>query len=96
MHMSDLIPKTELNSWIKKIPEWDLDETSISRTVEFDSFMEAIDFVNDVAEIAEEAAHHPDMDIRHMRVTLTLTTHDKGGLTERDFEMAGRIDTLID
>ena len=94
--MSELIPKTDLNAWIKKIPEWDLEDKSVTRAVEFDSFSEAIDFVNDVAEIAEDAQHHPDIDVRYTRVTLTLTTHDKGGLTAADFEMAGRIDTLID
>ena len=95
--MSDLIPKKDLNSWIKKIPEWELEEDkSITRTVELDSFQEAIDFVNDVAEIAEEAQHHPDIDVRFSRVLVSLTTHDKGGLTQSDFEMAGRIDTLID
>ena len=94
--MSDIIPADELNQWIKKIPEWDLEEKSIFRTMEFDSFMEAIDFVNNVAEIAEDAQHHPDIDVRYGSVTLNLTTHDKGALTASDFEMASRIDTLID
>ena len=94
--MSDRIPADELNQWIKKIPEWDLEETSILLVVEFDSFMEGIDFVNNVAEIAEEAQHHPDIDIRYGSVTMSLTTHEKGGLTASDFEMASRIDTLID
>ena len=94
--MPDLIPKKDLNTRIKKIPEWDLEDSEVARTVEFETFSEAIDFVNDVSEIAEEAHHHPDIDIRYTRVSLTLTTHDKGGLTDADFEMAGRIDTLID
>jgi len=94
--MSERIPTAQLDSWIKKAPEWDLEDGVISRTVEFDSFSDVIDFINDVAEIAEEAQHHPDIDIRYTRVVLALTTHDKGGLTSSDFEMAGRIDTLID
>ena len=94
--MSDIIPADELKQWIKKIPEWDLEEKSILRTVEFDSFMEGIDFVNNVAEIAEDAQHHPDIDIRYGSVTLHLTTHEKGALTASDFEMATRIDTFID
>lgn len=94
--MSDRIPAKELSQWIKKVPEWDLEEKSILRTVEFDTFMEGIDFVNNVAEIAEDAQHHPDIDIRYGSVTLSLTTHDKSGLTASDFEMASRIDTLID
>ena len=94
--MSEIIPADELSRRIKKIPEWDLEEKSILRTVEFDTFMEGIEFVDNVAEIAEDAQHHPDIDIRFGSVTLRLTTHDKGGLTASDFEMATRIDTLID
>lgn len=79
---------------IKKIPEWELNEDSISRSFEFDEYQLAIDFVNAVAEIAEEAKHHPDISINYTSVTLVLTTHSKGGLTESDFEVAVRIDSL--
>ena len=79
---------------IKKIPEWELNEDSISRSFEFDEYQLAIDFVNAVAEIAEEAQHHPDISINYTSVTLVLTTHSKGGLTESDFEVAVRIDSL--
>ena len=81
---------------IKKIPEWELNEDSISRRFEFDEYLPAIDFVNVVAEIAEEAQHHPDITINYTNVTLVLTTHSKGGLTESDFEVAIRIDSLED
>ena len=81
---------------IKKIPEWELNEDSISRSFEFDEYQLAIDFVNAVAEIAEEAQHHPDISINYTSVTLVLTTHSKGGLTESDFEVAIRIDSLGD
>ena len=53
-------------------------------------------FVNDVAEIAEEAHHHPEMIVHYARVKIRLTTHDQGGITELDFELASRIDTLVD
>ena len=79
---------------IKKIPEWELNEDSISRSFEFDEYQLAIDFVNAIAEIAEEAKHHPDISINYTSVTLVLTTHSKGGLTESDFEVAVRIDSL--
>ena len=79
---------------IKKIPEWELNEDSISRSFEFDEYQLAIDFVNAIAEIAEEAQHHPDISINYTSVTLVLTTHSKGGLTESDFEVAIRIDSL--
>ena len=94
--MSDVIPKDELPRWLKKVPEWDYENKCITRSFDFDEFVEGIDFVNDVAEIAEEAAHHPDIDIRGSRVLCSLTTHDKNGVTELDFEVAARIDTLVD
>ena len=61
--MSELIDPDELEGLLKKLPEWDLENNSIVRMMEFDDFMEAIDFVNAVAEIAEEAGHHPDLDV---------------------------------
>ncbi|MEX2578248.1 MAG: 4a-hydroxytetrahydrobiopterin dehydratase [Verrucomicrobiales bacterium] len=94
--MSDLVDDEEIESLMKKIPEWDHEKKSIVRVVEFDEFMDGIDFVDAVAEIAEEAGHHPDMDIRWCTVTVTLTTHDAGGLTESDFDLARKIDTLLD
>lgn len=94
--MSDLIDKESIESRMKKVPEWDLEEKHIERTFEFDDFNAAIDFVNGVAEIAEEADHHPDIDIRWNRVRLVLCTHSKGGLTENDFELAQRIDNLFE
>ena len=81
---------------MKKIPEWELNEDSISRSFEFDEYQPAIEFVNTVAEIAEEAQHHPDISISYSNVTLVLTTHSKGGLTESDFEVAIRIDSYGD
>jgi 4a-hydroxytetrahydrobiopterin dehydratase len=81
---------------LKKVPEWELVKKAISRTFEFDTFNDAIDFVNDVAEIAEEQHHHPDINIRYDRVTLMLTTHSAGGLTKADFQLAAKIDHLID
>ncbi|NNE91798.1 MAG: 4a-hydroxytetrahydrobiopterin dehydratase [Verrucomicrobiales bacterium] len=94
--MSDVIPEEEIETWLKKAPEWEHEGKEIFRVVEFDEFMEGIDFIDAVAEIAEEAGHHPDIDIRWCTITLHLTTHDQGGLTEADFELAKRIDTLID
>lgn len=94
--MSDKLSAEEIENWIKKVPEWENEDKSISREVEFDEFMEAIDFVNSVAEISDEANHHPDIDIRFTTVTLRLTTHSAGGLTSNDFEVGSRIDNLLD
>jgi len=83
-----------LKERLKKIPEWELEKKHIERTIEFDDFADAIDFVNAIAEVAEEEAHQPDIDIRYNKVRLVLSTHSKGGLTELDFALAERIDTL--
>lgn len=95
-NMSDLIPASELKTFLKQVPVWEHDKKKIERVFEFDDFTEAIDFVNQVAEIAEESEHHPDIEIKFNKVKLVLTTHSKGGLTELDFELAEKIDTLVD
>ena len=92
--MADLIKADEAKMRLKKVPEWELEKKHIERTFEFDDFTDAIDFVNAVAEVAEEEEHHPDIDIRFNKVRLVLTTHSKGGLTDLDFGLAERIDTL--
>ncbi|MCX6846874.1 MAG: 4a-hydroxytetrahydrobiopterin dehydratase [Verrucomicrobia bacterium] len=94
--MSELLEAEELSIALKKCPEWELEKKAITRTIEFEEFNEAIDFVNDLAEIAEEAQHHPDIIIRHTRVRLLLTSHDVGGVTQLDIELAQRIDNLVD
>ena len=94
--MSELLEDDDLTAALKKCPEWDYEKKAITRTVEFEEFMDAIDFVNDLAEIAEEAQHHPDITIKHTKVTLKLTTHDAGGVTELDIELAQRVDNLVD
>src|SRR3954467_1946017 len=94
--MADLMKTEELKTRLKKIPEWELEKKHIERTFEFDDFADAINFVNAVAEVADEEEHHPDIDIRYNKVRLVLSTHSKGGLTELDFGLAERIDTLAE
>jgi len=76
------------------LPEWSRKGSVITRTYEFRDFGTAMVFVTAVAKLADRANHHPDIDIRYNKVTLALTTHDEGGLTEKDFELAGRFDQL--
>ena len=80
-----------------KIPhDWLLvDGKKITRTFEFKGFIEAMAFVNKVAVLAEKENHHPDINIQWNKVTLTLTTHDAGGLTEKDLGMAEKIGDFI-
>ena len=94
--MADLLDADEITTSLKKVPEWEHEKKRIERVFEFDDFTEAIDFVNAVAEIAEEQEHHPDIDVRYNKVKLILWTHNKGGLTELDFQLAERIDTLAE
>lgn len=78
------------------VPAWTRDGDAITRTAELDTFPAAIAFVNRVAEAAEEADHHPDIDIRYRKVRLELSTHSAGGLTDKDFALARRIDALLE
>lgn len=76
------------------VPEWRRRGAVISRTWTLEDFPAALAFVLQVGRLAEAAQHHPDIDIRWNQVTLALTTHDAGGLTARDFELARRCDEL--
>ncbi|MEH1123606.1 4a-hydroxytetrahydrobiopterin dehydratase [Micromonospora sp. CPCC 206061] len=77
------------------LPEWSGDDTTITRTVELQSFMDAIAVVDRVAVTAEEMDHHPDIDIRWRKLTFRCSTHSAGKVTERDFELARRIDEIV-
>lgn len=92
----ELIPADELDEALKRCPEWEAEGSAITRTIEFEEYMEGIDFVNDIAEIVDEAQHFPEMDIRDCKVTLRLMTEDAGGVTDIDVELASRIDNLVD
>jgi len=84
----------QIKSALATVPAWARKGATISRTFQFKDFPAAIQFVNAVATQAEEAWHHPDIDIRWNKVTLVLTTHDAGGLTEKDFALAQKFDRL--
>lgn len=94
--MSDLLEAADLATALKKHSDWEYEEKALTRTVEFEEFNDAIDFVNNLAEIAEEAQHHPEITIRHTNVLLKLTTHDVGGVTDLDLELVQRVDNLLD
>lgn len=91
--MSKLDP-AQIRRSLASIPQWKRVRSTLRRQFEFADFVAAIRFVNAVARLAERAAHHPDIDIRWNRVTLVLTTHDEGGLTPLDFEVARKVDRL--
>jgi len=77
---------------LAETPHWKKQGAMIARTYEFKDFVAAMKFVNAVAKLAEQAWHHPDIDIRWNKVALALTTHDQGGLTAKDFALAKKFD----
>lgn len=80
---------------LENLRGWRLNSNVIKRTFGFSNFLESIDFVNKVAQIAEDANHHPDIKISYNKVTITLSTHDEGGVTEKDINLAIKINSLI-
>ncbi|MDI6627364.1 4a-hydroxytetrahydrobiopterin dehydratase [Rhodococcus cerastii] len=91
--MTELLTDRDIED--ARLAEWTVDGKSLTRTVELESFPAAIDAVNRVAEAAEAADHHPDIDIRWRTLSFTLSTHSAGGLTQKDVDLARRIDALI-
>ncbi|MFP5331673.1 MAG: 4a-hydroxytetrahydrobiopterin dehydratase [Acidimicrobiia bacterium] len=79
---------------LSRLVDWSIDGETLHRTFVFGDFTEAMGFVTRVAILAEKANHHPDIDIRWNKVTLALTTHDAGGLTDKDVGLAEKIDRL--
>lgn len=84
----------QIKAALAGVRAWRRKAAVITRTYEFADFVIAMKFVNAVARAAEKAWHHPDIDVRWNRVTLALTTHDAGGVTEKDFALAVQFDRL--
>lgn len=84
----------ELAAGLGRLPGWRREGNEIERTYELPDFRTALAFVAYVGELAEQANHHPDVDIRYNRVRLALSTHSEGGLTEKDLGLARKIDQV--
>jgi 4a-hydroxytetrahydrobiopterin dehydratase len=80
---------------LQAVLKWSKRAQTILRTFKFEEFLKGIEFVNRIAAKAQKMNHHPDMDIRFDQVTLTLTTHDEGGITEKDFSLARQCDEVF-
>lgn len=80
---------------LKSVPKWTKRAQTLIRTYQFKEFMDGLQFVTRVAKRAEKSQHHPDIDIRFNKVTVKLTTHDEGGITEKDFSMARQCDEVF-
>lgn len=92
--MAVKLERQQVAEALQKLRQWTLQGDQIERLFTFETFVDSMIFVNKVAELAEEEEHHPEIRIIYNRVTLALTTHDAGGLTQKDFQMAHRIDSL--
>src|ERR1039457_1597755 len=85
----------QISLHLKTVPAWTKRAQTIGRTYKFDGFLMSIAFVHRIAKRAQKMNHHPDIDIRFDQVTVTLTTHDEGGITEKDFPLARQCDEVF-
>lgn len=91
---ASLLSDIELQRALGRLPGWSKRSGVISKTFTLPSFRHAMAFVSRIADAAEAAQHHPDIDIRYTRVTIALSTHDAGGLTQKDIDLAGVVEGL--
>lgn len=89
--MARLLDENEVSRQLTDLEDWRLSGDGIVADFEFDDFLGSLAFINRIAALAEAAQHHPDIDIRRHRVHLALTSHDAGGLTQVDIELASQI-----
>lgn len=90
-----VISTEDVQRRLATLPGWAIEKGELVKTFNFKDFLEAMAFVNRVGEAAEAAGHHPDIDIRYNRVRLSLVTHDAGGLTVKDFDLASAVNTSL-
>ena len=98
MPNASLLTSAQEHTFLKNHPGWSINTKEIPRLTKqftFKNFIEAMEFVNMVAKLAEEVNHHPDISISYNKVVLTLTTHDRKGLTDKDSNLAGKIESLF-
>ncbi len=92
--MSTVLSDPEIQQALQNLLGWKRNGIAIERTLQFGNFVQAMDFVNQIAEAAEAVNHHPDIHISYNKVTLELVSHDSGGVTQRDVRMAGKINEI--
>lgn len=93
--MSTVLSQSEIDLALKTLPGWARRNDAIERVLKLADFAAAMKLVNAIADAAEQANHHPDILINYNRVTLTLVSHDSGGVTQRDIRMAGTINEVV-
>lgn len=90
-----ILNEDELAAAVAQLDDWKIDEGHLTKRVEFANFAESLAFVNAVSELAEAADHHPDITFGWGYAELKLTTHDRGGVTDRDIGLASEIDSTV-
>ncbi|HEY6252835.1 MAG TPA: 4a-hydroxytetrahydrobiopterin dehydratase [Candidatus Angelobacter sp.] len=90
-----VLTDSEIQQALGSLAGWQRQGKAIQRVFEFPDFKAAMQFVTKVADAAEQANHHPDIDIRYNKVTTALISHDSGGVTQRDIKMAKRINEIV-
>ena len=93
--MKQALTPAEIKETLSTIPGWTLQDGKLTRDWTFKDFVQAMEFVNRIAALAESAGHHPDIDIRYNQVRLGLVSHDAGGITHRDVDMAKQINQAV-
>ena len=93
--MVSLLDQNQLDYFIGKNPSWIIDNKMIKKEFKFDTFIDAFGFMSKVALLSEKMDHHPDWQNTYNKVKINLTTHDKGGITNNDINLAESIDKLI-
>ena len=86
------LPEPTIEAFVRSHPGWRLEQGELRKTYDFKTFTDSMRFVNVIAELAEKENHHPDIDIRYSKVTIALSTHSAGGITEKDIALARAID----
>jgi len=86
------LEKSEIERRLSALHGWEFKDNAISKLYRFKTFMDGIRFLSQVAEMAEAADHHPDVKINYTRITFSCSTHDQGGVTEKDFKLASQIE----
>ncbi len=89
-----ILAQEEIQKKLRELDGWKLTPEGIQKRYDLEDFRSAMNLVTRVADLAEEANHHPDILIKYDKVTFTLTTHDAGGITEKDFNLASRIEAV--
>ncbi|GAA0593474.1 4a-hydroxytetrahydrobiopterin dehydratase [Virgibacillus siamensis] len=85
---------SQINEKLKEVSGWEMQNGHLTKTYQLDDFNASLKFVNAVGELAEKADHHPDILIQYNKVKLSLRTHDQDSITEKDFNLAGKIEQL--